>query len=262
MADWQQIGGLKVIKELADLTNNDNALVVFYAPWCGHCKALHPIIQDIANERRGNPEFNIFVVDTTKNEFVNKFKFNTIPQIYRKQNQQWQLFGNDKAREHNTIVSFMHEIFNANAPSPIKPEFEPPELAGGDCFVELGGGAVQRKPSTYTLALAFAYNELKTTREYKSSHAGGLVLRGQGQLGVQLSRLIETWRAKLATWSGAQLARAFAERAAANPKHPRKPKTLKSPAKTKPKTKTKTKTKQHKSPAKLKLNVLARAKKH
>lgn len=241
MAVWQQIGGLKVIKKLADLTNNDNALVVFYAPWCGHCKALHPIIQDIANERRRNPEFHIFVVDTTLNEFANKFEFNTIPQIYRKQNQRWQLFGNDRAREHNTIVSFMREIFNANAASPIKPE-----LAGGDCFVELGGGAVQRKPSTYTLALAFAYKELKTTREYKSSHAGGLVLRGQGPLGLQLSRLIETWRAKLAAWSGAQLARAFAERAAANPKHPRKSKTLKSPAKTK----TKTKTKQHKSPAK------------
>ena len=43
-----------------------NALVVFFAPWCGHCKALHPHFERLCADLSDQDEFLAAVVDATE----------------------------------------------------------------------------------------------------------------------------------------------------------------------------------------------------
>ena len=43
-------------------------MVKYYAPWCGHCKALAPHWDDLAKHHAGNPNLVIAKYDATENE--------------------------------------------------------------------------------------------------------------------------------------------------------------------------------------------------
>jgi protein disulfide-isomerase A1 len=43
-------------------------LLEFYAPWCGHCKSLAPIYEDLAKQHAGNDKLVIAKIDATANE--------------------------------------------------------------------------------------------------------------------------------------------------------------------------------------------------
>eukprot|EP00605_Chrysophyceae_sp_TOSAG23-4_P002775 GSChrysophyteH1.ASY1.ANO1.3059.1 assembled CDS len=73
-----KIGTSRQIKQLPSLvtalTNKDfdkkvlgskGALVKFYAPWCGHCKSLAPVYEQLANAFAGDSEVLIAKVDAT-----------------------------------------------------------------------------------------------------------------------------------------------------------------------------------------------------
>ena len=72
--------------------NNDNdVLVMFYAPWCGWCKKMMPDIEALAQQYSGNKKISIVRVDATAHQPVHeKVKIYGFPLIH--------IFkGNDKA---------------------------------------------------------------------------------------------------------------------------------------------------------------------
>lgn len=53
-----------------EVINNDKfVLVEGYAPWCGHCKNLEPIYEELASKLSHNKDIVIAKMDATKNEF-------------------------------------------------------------------------------------------------------------------------------------------------------------------------------------------------
>lgn len=50
------------------LDNEKDVLVEFYAPWCGHCKKLTPIYEELATDLKANKNLIIAKMDSTANE--------------------------------------------------------------------------------------------------------------------------------------------------------------------------------------------------
>lgn len=50
------------------LNNEQEVLVKFYAPWCGHCKTLAPHYDEAAKRLASNPNILLVKVDSTENE--------------------------------------------------------------------------------------------------------------------------------------------------------------------------------------------------
>lgn len=58
------------------------AVVDFWAPWCGPCKMLGPIFEEISNDYADNPKIKFVKVNTDENlELSFKYKIRGIPCI-------------------------------------------------------------------------------------------------------------------------------------------------------------------------------------
>jgi protein disulfide-isomerase-like protein len=55
-------------------------LIKFYAPWCGHCKTLAPIYEEVAKQLKG--EVNVAKVDVTESrDLGNRFEIKGFPTV-------------------------------------------------------------------------------------------------------------------------------------------------------------------------------------
>lgn len=63
------------------MNNNKDTLIEFYAPWCGHCKKLTPVYEELA-EKLQNEDVAIVKMDATANDVPPAFNVRGFPTLF------------------------------------------------------------------------------------------------------------------------------------------------------------------------------------
>ena len=78
---WTVVG--ETFQQLIIQSKQHDIMLQFYAPWCGHCKALMPIYQELAKKfEHENDRLRIMKIDASSNDFPEWFDVNGFPTIY------------------------------------------------------------------------------------------------------------------------------------------------------------------------------------
>lgn len=69
------------MSKFSDIIKNDKPILVdFYAKWCGPCKIVHPILEDL--KKQLETQLVILKIDVDKNPAVaNQFKIQSVPSL-------------------------------------------------------------------------------------------------------------------------------------------------------------------------------------
>ena len=98
-------------KNFDDIVTNrgsKDVLVEFYAPWCGHCKKLAPIWDELGEKYKDNENIIIAKMDSTANE-VDSVQISGFPTLKFFPGNGGAMMDYDGARELDALVSFLEK---------------------------------------------------------------------------------------------------------------------------------------------------------
>ncbi|KAI5671948.1 hypothetical protein M9H77_12312 [Catharanthus roseus] len=100
-----------VTNSLEDMVfkSGKNVLLEFYAPWCGHCQKLAPILEEVATSFEDDHDVMIAKLDATANDVPNEtFDVQGFPTLYfRSASGNLLQYGGDRTKED--IISFIEK---------------------------------------------------------------------------------------------------------------------------------------------------------
>lgn len=105
---------LKLTEKTFDAKVKDsgaNSIVKFFAPWCGHCKAMAPAWIELADDNAGDSSVNIAEVDcTVENALCSKYGVSGYPTIkYFKQDDGFEAKDYQGGRDKTSFQKFVDE---------------------------------------------------------------------------------------------------------------------------------------------------------
>ncbi|XP_047322378.1 protein disulfide-isomerase-like [Impatiens glandulifera] len=90
-------------------TSTKNVLIEFYAPWCGHCKKLAPILEEVAVHFEKDAEVVIAKLDATENDVPgDSFEIQGYPTMYFK-SASGKLVSYDGDRTKEAIIEYIEK---------------------------------------------------------------------------------------------------------------------------------------------------------
>jgi protein disulfide-isomerase-like protein len=132
VADETKVSDVVVLEDdnFDELTANGDWFLEFYAPWCGHCKNLAPVWEDLATQAKAKG-LHVGKVDCTQNkEICSRFQVKGYPTIKHLKDKQ--LYAYKGARTVEGFLQFAESGYQAVDPVPVPaPAAEEPEVEGG-----------------------------------------------------------------------------------------------------------------------------------
>ncbi|XP_078438564.1 protein disulfide-isomerase-like [Wolffia australiana] len=102
------------------LNSGKNVLLEFYAPWCGHCQKLAPILEEVALDLQNETEVIIAKMDATANDVPSEFEVRGYPTVY------FRTSGGDLLKyEGNRTKADILSFIQKNKTSPPKEDVSP-----------------------------------------------------------------------------------------------------------------------------------------